>query len=394
MNTNRFVLPAGVTDAVKQHASKYLKTMKKNNLLPLLALLAWSCGSHGVPQGNVVYVDTHFTQLSMPDSGGVSGADGMISILLDDGSSLFMTGDCFVGKVRDGKRDPAEELVNNSLIHIGADYRYLGAYYGGTPENPLPLCSPREAAHATYAYWYWPGHGFQRGNTLYLFMTKFYQGGEGQWGFRFDGTDLVKIDMTDYSVRSIETLYDGSCPVHWGHCVMMQDDFYYIYGTRSGVEYNPAQLCVSRAKFDTEAERLGSFTYYDGKEWSADPAAAAGCEGLDVSVSEQFSVFRYEDVYVLLTQRRAQQAGEIYTYVSDTPVGPWRNRCLHYVTTEQVNDSELFTYNAMAHPQFLNERNELLICYNINSYNLSKPYEDASTYRPIFLRVPMSRILE
>ena len=61
---------------------------------------------------------------------------------------------------------------------------------------------------------------------------------------------------------------------------------------------------------------------------------------------------------------------------------------------EDDNDRELFTYNAMAHPQFINEANELLICYNINSYNLQKPYLDVSTYRPVFLRVPMSMILE
>ena len=63
-------------------------------------------------------------------------------------------------------------------------------------------------------------------------------------------------------------------------------------------------------------------------------------------------------------------------------------------TPEQIEDPELFTYNAMAHPQFINDRGELLFCYNINSYNLQKPYLDVSTYRPVFLRVPMSVILE
>lgn len=256
------------------------------------------------------------------------------------------------------------------------------------------LGTPLEAATSQYTYWYWPGHGFQRGNTLYLFMTKFYQGGEGQWGFRFGGTDFVRIDMRDYSVKSIEEIYDINCPIHWGHCVLKQGDWYYVYGTRSGAGYDPAQLCVSRAKFDETTDGLGAYEYFDGKGWSSDPAAAAACEGLDVSVSEQFSVFAYDGRYVLLTQRRAQQAGDIYSYVADTPVGPWYNKKLLYATTEQIEDPELFTYNAMAHPQFINDRGELLFCYNINSYNLQKPYLDVSTYRPVFLRVPMSVILE
>lgn len=368
-----------------------MKTPQICYCLPLLLLA--SCGPEGSAETASTYVDTAFTERYSPDSGGVTGSDGTISILLDDGTSLFMTGDCFLGEVVDGRRDASLEMINNSLIHIAADGTYLGAHYGGTPAEPRALCTPPEAATSPYTYWYWPGHGFQRGEQLYLFMTKFYQGGEGQWGFRFDGTDLVRIDMRDYSVRSIEPLYDGRCPIHWGHCVLQLGDWYYVYGTRSGL-CDPAELCVSRARFDEQADRLGPYEYFDGKGWSADPASAAGCAGLDVSVSEQFSIFRHGDTYVLLTQRRAQQAGDIYTYIADTPVGPWRNKQLHYVTTEQEDDKELFTYNAMAHPQFINERDELLICYNVNSYNLQKPYFDVSTYRPVFLRVPMKRILE
>lgn len=361
--------------------------------LPLL-LAAASCGSNSPAESYPAHVDTDFTKSYSPDRGGVTGSDGTISILLDDGTSLFMTGDCFLGEVVDGKRDPSLQMINNSLIHIAADGSYLGAYYGGTKEAPASLCTPLEAATSQYTYWYWPGHGFQRGNTLYLFMTKFYQDGEGQWGFRFGGTDFVRIDMSDYSVKSIEEIYDINCPIHWGHCVLKQGDWYYVYGTRSGAGYDPAQLCVSRAKFDETTDGLGAYEYFDGEGWSSDPAAAAACEGLDVSVSEQFSVFAYDGRCVLLTQRRAQQAGDIYSYVADTPVGPWYNKKLLYATTEQIEDPELFTYNAMAHPQFINDRGELLFCYNINSYNLQKPYLDVSTYRPVFLRVPMSVILE
>lgn len=330
----------------------------------------------------------------MRDAGGVTGADGTISIPLDDGSSLFMTGDCFLGEVHGTRRDPSVEMIDNALIRIGADYSYQGSFYGGTPDDPRPLCTPREAAASPYRYWYWPGHGFQRGGVLYLYMTKFYQAEEGQWGFRFDGTDCVRIDMRDFSVLSVEEIYDGASAVHWGHCVMEDGGFHYVYGTRSGPEFEPAELCVSRFRFDDAAGRPGSFAYYDGEGWSADPAASAACAGIDVSVSEQFSVFRYGGRYVLLTQRRAQQAGDIYSYIADTPVGPWRNRKLLYETDEQVLDRDLFTYNAMAHPQFVDDRGELLICYNINSYDLDKPYVDVRTYRPVFLRVPMRVILE
>ena len=103
-------------------------------------------------------------------------------------------------------------------------------------------------------------------------------------------------------------------------------------------------------------------------------------------------MFRYDDKYVLLTQRRAQQAGDIWSYTADSPTGPWSNKKLLYETQEQ-KDPELFTYNAMAHPQFVNDDNELLICYNINSYNLQRPFYDVKSYRPVFLRIPIELIL-
>lgn len=363
-------------------------------LVAALPLLWVSCTESAPKEQQQVYVDTFFTQLYMPNSGGVTGADGTISILLDDGSSLFMTGDCFLGTVAGGKRDPGTPMINNTLIHISKDYKYLSSIYGGTPEDPKSLCTPLEVATSPYKFWYWPGHGFQKGNTLHLFMTKFYQGGEGQWGFRFGGTDYIRMNMTDYSVESVREIYPEACGIHWGHCVLQQDDYYYVYGTRSGAGYDPAQLCVSRAKFDEAKGELGVYEYFDGANWVADGAATAACVGIDVPVSEQFSVFKHNETYVLLTQRRAQQAGDIYTYIADSPAGPWRNKQQHYITVEQDNNKNLFTYNAMAHPQYINEANELLICYNVNSYDVAEVFRDVQTYRPVFLRVPMSHILE
>lgn len=326
----------------------------------------------------------------MPDSGGVTSADGTISVGLDDGTTIFMTGDCWVGDVVNGGRSAGEKMINSALVRIGNDYTYRGSIYGGTQAEPFSLMIPPEAAASTRPYWYWAGHAFQRGNTLWCFMTKFYQGGEGQWGFRFDGTDIVELDMTDWSTRSITNIYDGSCPVHWGHCIMQQGEWYYIYGSRGGAEYDPKQLCVSRAQWDDAAGKLGVFEYFDGTGWSADSNATAGLAGIDIPVSEQFSVFENDGKVVLITQSHGR---EIFSFIADSPVGPWRNKKLLWMTTEPDTDPDLFTYNAMAHPSFINDKNELLICYNINSYDLSKPFADVNTYRPVFLRVPMEMIL-
>lgn len=356
-------------------------------LVPLVACTS----AASKKQADTVYVDTAFTKMYMPDQGGVIAADGTISILLDDGTSLFMTGDCFVGKVVNGGMDRGLEMINNSLIHISGNAEYIKSIYNGTLQDPKTLCVPLEAATYVEHVWYWPGHGFQVGNTLHTFWSKFYQAEPGQWGFRYLGMDYIRLDMTDYRILTQEEIYDKDCPVHWGSCVMQTGGYYYVYGTRS--DLSGADLHVSRAAFDASSGKLGAYAYFNGSDWSPDPAASAACEGLDIPVSEQFSVFKYGDQYILLTQRRAQKAGDIYTYVSDSPTGPWYNKQLHYTTTEQVENPNLFTYNAMAHPQYINEDDELLICYNVNSYDVNDLYENVQNYRPVFLRVPMHHIL-
>lgn len=361
----------------------------------ILSLLAgMSCGDSGTKTPLKVSRDTRFTSMYMRDADGVTGADGTISIALDDGSSLFMTGDCFLGAVTGGKRNNAERMINNAFVHVSADGQNLGSYFGGTSAAPKSLLIPREVATAGVAYWYWPGHGFQEGDTLHLFMTKFYQGGDGQWGFVFGGTDYIRMNLHDYSVVSVDEIYDKNCPIHWGHCVMENDGYYYVYGSRADTGHNPAELCVSRARMDSITGKLGAFEYFDGKGWSSDRNAALACRGIDVPVSEQFSVFHYKELFILLTQRRGAQTGDIYSYVSNTPVGPWRNKKQLYITEEQNRNKNLFTYNAMAHPQFINRQDELLICYNVNSFNLPDVYQDVSTYRPVFLRVPMRLIVK
>ena len=63
-----------------------------------------------------------------------------------------------------------------------------------------------------------------------------------------------------------------------------------------------------------------------------------------------------------------------------------------YKTTETEKDRDIITYNAMAHPQYI-ENDELLICYNVNSLQIRKVFENAGNYRPVFLRVPLALIL-
>jgi hypothetical protein len=112
-------------------------------------------------------------------------------------------------------------------------------------------------------------------------------------------------------------------------------------------------------------------------------------------VPEQFSVFRHRDLYILLMMERDLTTGDIYSYISDSPVGPWRNEKKLYHSTEQETGREdkVFTYNAMAHPQYMDD-NRLLVSYCVNSFDIPKIHEHVGYYRPRFLWIPMEMILE
>ena len=84
-------------------------------------------------------------------------------------------------------------------------------------------------------------------------------------------------------------------------------------------------------------------------------------------------------------------SGEIYTFVSDSPCGPWRNKQLIFETYEQ-DVPDLFTYNAMAHPQFEKD-GMILVSYNVNTGDFAQQFSDVTTYRPRFFWVEIDRIL-
>ncbi len=98
--------------------------------------------------------DLNFNELFSPDSGGITGADGLFSIPLPDGRSVFLTGDCFLGKVEGGQRDAGTKMLNNSMIVISKDRSGAEAVYKGSYDQPETLFEPGNEGNIRH--WYWP----------------------------------------------------------------------------------------------------------------------------------------------------------------------------------------------------------------------------------------------
>jgi hypothetical protein len=337
-----------------------------------------------------VSVDEGFENLVIVDSLGVTGADGVISFPLDSDTSVFMMGDSFLSPVRNKKRNPNSRMINNTFILVNKDKNTHTALYEGTMNDSDALLKPTYGNPKEY---YWPGHGFNKNGVLHVFMSRFLHV-DYDWGFAFSGTDYIRMDADTFEVLSQEDFpYSNLNNVHYGHSIINETDFVYLYGSWS--KKDTTGLHVARATLNEKGDKLGAYEFFDGKAWVSGPLSSASLKGIGQSVPEQFTVFKHENHYVLVMQARELGGGNILSYISDIPTGPWRNEKLLYHTTEQNNSKDqVFTYNAMAHPQYITD-NKLLVSYCVNSFDVPKIHEvNTDYYRPKFIWIPLELILE
>lgn len=253
-----------------------------------------------------IELDSVIAKVIIPDKDGITAGDGMYSIALPDGSSLFLMGDSFVGEVKDGKRSTSDRMYRNTYI-LYDEGNAIGIYGFGGDKNASAAVPP---GYPNEEKWYWPGHGFVNGDKLYIFQTLMYQGGEGMWGFMYETTHILEYKLPGLELKRTEPIpFKGSTDIHYGMAALSDGDYNYIY-----------------------------------------------------------------------------------TFIADSPTGPWRNKKLIFRTLEQ-DIPNLFTYNAMAHPQFEKD-GKILVSYNVNSLEFSNLFNDVSTYRPRFFWVDIDQIIE
>jgi len=338
-------------------------------------------------------IDKKFNKLFARDCCGVTGADGDYSVLLPDGRTVWIFGDSFLGTVKPDrsreKRTPW--FIRNSMaVQEGDSLCSLYNVIDGWESSlVIPPGAPKGKMFSEDTLWYWPGDGFIENGKLKVFMSLFNQAVKGDWGFRWQSANIATFSLPDIKLESIDHVeYPGSNEIHWGHAVCSGDKkFTYIYGA----ENESKNLYVARAP---KGNILAPWEFYTGTEWVKDPKLSKPM--LVIQGSEQFSVFKLKNKYVLVVQEGGFMSGEICSYYSDSPYTGWKNRkvlCHALLPDDVISTKNLFGYNALAHPQFI-ENGELLISNCVNSFVVEDVFQDASKYRPVFQRAPVKRIFE
>ena len=368
-----------------------------NKLLKLLTAIiigtVFTSCNNGVKTTNnnttdSIYVDQQTTNFFARDCCGVTGADGFYSVELPDDRVVWIFGDSFLGTVNsDRSRDKRSPVfIRNAMaIQDGDSLRSLYNVIDGWESSlVIPPNAPVGTEFSEDSLWYWPGDGFIENGKLKVFMSAFYQAEPGGWGFRWTGTSLATFSLPEIKLEKIDHFdYPGEVEIHWGHAVCDDaPDYTYIYGGGDKFPY------VARAP---KGNILSDWEFYTGNNWVSDSKLAKPMT--DFKGSEQFSVIKIKEKYVLLTQSGDFLESSLYSATSDLPYTGWGNKKELYKLAPIVPVKDLFAYNPVAHPHFT-KNDQLLISYCVNSFNIDDVFLDANKYRPVFIRVPIDMILE
>jgi hypothetical protein len=316
--------------------------------------------------------------------GGWAGADGTYSTPLPDGLDAWLYNDTFLGPVNADESLPSTaEFIHNSLVLTtpGAR-RILTTVDGGTRQAPQSLVGPTPSPptpQGTDSYWYWNTDGIVDRGHLYVFEAKIGPtDSPPPFDFGQTGMAIATFSLPGLRLQSVTPTYGGA-DVSWGVQLLREGPWIYIYGVASGSDGKEMYLART-----TSGGLTGHWQFDTGTGWSADPADAAPLLG-DVGAS--FGVSRVDGEYVLATTDSYLDP-QIYLYTAPTPAGPFTGGTEIYDPPQA--GGETYTYNVAAHPE-LTSPGQLVLSYNVNSFDLSDLYANINNNRARFITVGFRR---
>lgn len=315
--------------------------------------------------------------------GGWTGGDSTYSLPLRGGRTGWFFSDTFLGTVNpDGSRPADSPFVNQSIVVQTS--KGFETVTGGTPDAPTGIVPPEDDGR-----WYWIGdpasgsHG-----TVQVPLLQFTRTGTGQWDWHWSGNRLATLDGDTLKLQSIADL-PSATDINWGSWTLQEGRTTYIYGIA-----DPGGVRSAHVARTTDGSGLaGEWTFWDGTGWSSEEADAVPVAPY---VANEFSVARYRDGYLLITQDTSELfSTRIVARTSCSPLGPFSEGVELYRTPEtglfgSYGDADVFTYNAHEHPE-MRQGDRLLVTYNVNTFdNVGDVYDDASIYRPRFIDVELT----
>jgi hypothetical protein len=306
-------------------------------------------------------------------------SDATISLLLPDGNTFWLWGDCIVGP-RNSTFDVSNEsatMINNAAII--EENGILRAYYEGTWQNASSLI-PGEDGDI-----FWPEHATIENDTIKIFAIRiiFENTGIPGFNFRVGTTHMAYFTYPGMDhIKTEEIRYITDSTMRFGTHVFEKDGYKYIYGKKDtivdGLKYPVPML----ARVVNSVDEPWQF-YAGDEKWTYDCSQAKPIG--DRPMSESYFVYEKNDKYYLI-MHEIWLIGELYILEADKLTGPWNRSSTGGVENKFAvirPHEKNFTYNLFAHPQFMRGE-DILISYNVNHRDFWPIFDDTRNYRARF----------
>jgi hypothetical protein len=336
------------------------------------------------------------------------GGDGIFAIPFSgvdtnaSDSIMFLFSDTMVGEIEEGALKPGYSMINNSvmILHGKEPIASKASFLTNTTSKgkPLTLFVPTTSSAKKDDY-YWLGDGFVNhamDGAIYILAYRIRNTNDSSaFPFREVGNSVIVIpEKSKYPFAEQRQLdlpfatHKDSISASFGVGITVNteaagapypDEYVYVYGVRG----KSKELIAARVKPEL-FENFSSWEFYNGSSWSNTFDSA---RPIADSVSNELSVTPLGNNKYALTYQYAGIMPTIYMQIGSSPVGPFGPRQKIWSTSDDIKEKDLFTYNAKAHPS-ISKPGELLVSYNVNSFNFSKMIEQIpNLYRPRFVRI-------
>ena len=341
--------------------------------------------------------DTTFDTFFMQNGPGWTGGDGTYSLLLPDGTNLWMWSDSYIGTVNSTTRRRSNYLFTahnsltiqnqtNTLTTVGYPPK-TSSYFVPTTKND----------------WFWQGASLLVEPSPGTYQIEIML---TQWTptLKFVGESVATLDWPSYSIQSITPVALTSTSIQWGSDIMQSGGYYYIYGIKNPPNDNKLPY-VARTTSVSYLTEPSQWTFWNAttSQWVTSQSNASPLSGV-AAITPEYSVNQLTSTtgtfYLLTGMNPLKPAfplwNQVTTYYSCNPQGPWSNKTVVYTTPEAgapgCKTGNLVTYNPKAHPEFT-DSSGILLTYNVNALN-SQDLVCANDYIPRFLRITIPGVTD
>jgi len=340
---------------------------------------------------NPATIDTNFDNFFKQNGPGWTGADGSYSLLLPDGTNLWMWSDSYLGTVNATTRLRSNYIftAHNSLTIQNQSTNTLTTV--GYPPKTSSYFVPTNKND-----WFWVGDGLVVQTSPGVYKIKIML---LEWTgfFKLVGNSLATLSWPSLSIDSITPVALPDTSIEWGSRIMQVGSTFYIYGLKDPGNDNKTPY-LARTTSVNYLTNPAKWQYWNAtqKKWLSGQTNATALSGV-AAITPEYSVDQMKSstgTFYLMTGMDPQNPpyplwDAVTTWYSCSPQGPWSNKTTVYTTPEAGANGckvgTLVTYNPKAHPEFT-DSNGILLTYNVNA-NTSSDLVCANDYMPRFLRL-------